>query len=91
MSILVMSVLIKTPEIGILRTIGCTVGEIYRIFIYQGLIIGGIRHRLGLLDRLCTLLGPTELCPDFHSWRHVLHQFVARGYECRGLCNGGGY
>ena len=49
MSILVMSVLIKTPEIGILRTIGCTVGEIYRIFIYQGLVIGGIGTFLGCL------------------------------------------
>ena len=47
MSILVMSVLIKTPEIGILRTIGCTVGEVYRIFIYQGLVIGGIGTCLG--------------------------------------------
>ena len=49
MSILVMSVLIKTPEIGILRTIGCTVGEVYRIFIYQGLVIGGIGTFLGCL------------------------------------------
>ena len=49
MSILVMSVLIKTPEIGILRTIGCTMGEIYRIFIYQGLVIGGIGTFLGCL------------------------------------------
>ena len=49
MSILVMSVLIKTPEIGILRTIGCTVGEIYRIFVYQGLAIGGIGTLLGCL------------------------------------------
>ena len=47
MSILVMSVLIKTPEIGILRTIGCTVGEVYRTFVYQGLIIGGAGTTLG--------------------------------------------
>jgi lipoprotein-releasing system permease protein len=49
MSILVMSVLIKTPEIGILRTMGCTVGEVYRIFVYQGLVIGGIGTFLGCL------------------------------------------
>ena len=49
MSILVMSVLVKTPEIGILRTIGCTVGEVYRIFVYQGLAIGGIGTVLGCL------------------------------------------
>jgi len=47
MSILVMSVLIKTPEIGILRTMGCTVGEVYRTFMYQGLIIGGAGTTLG--------------------------------------------
>ena len=47
MSILVMSVLIKTPEIGILRTMGCTVGEVYRTFVYQGLIIGGAGTTLG--------------------------------------------
>ena len=49
MSILVMSVLIKTPEIGILRTMGCTVGEVYRTFVYQGLIIGGAGTTLGCL------------------------------------------
>ena len=49
MSILVMSVLVKTAEIGILRTMGCTVGEIYRIFVYQGLIIGGIGTAIGCL------------------------------------------
>ena len=46
MSILVMSVLIKTSEIGILRAMGCTVGEIYRVFVYQGLFIGGLARQL---------------------------------------------
>ncbi len=49
MSILVMSVLIKTAEIGILRTMGCSISEIYRIFVYQGLIIGGAGTILGCL------------------------------------------
>ena len=49
MSILVMSVLIKTSEIGILRTMGCSIGEIYRIFVYQGLIIGGAGTLLGCI------------------------------------------
>ncbi len=49
MSILVMSVLIKTPEIGILRAMGCTVGEVYRAFVYQGLIIGGVGTALGCI------------------------------------------
>ena len=47
MSILVMSVLIKKPEIGILRAMGCTVAEVYRTFVYQGLIIGGAGTTLG--------------------------------------------
>jgi len=49
MSILVMSVLIKTPEIGILRAMGCTVSEVYRVFVYQGLFIGGVGTLLGSL------------------------------------------
>jgi lipoprotein-releasing system permease protein len=49
MSILVMSVLIKTSEIGILRAMGCTVGEIYRVFVYQGLFIGGVGTAVGSL------------------------------------------
>jgi lipoprotein-releasing system permease protein len=49
MSILVMSVLIKMPEIGILRAMGCTVGEVYRIFVYQGVIIGSVGTALGCL------------------------------------------
>ncbi len=40
MSILVMSILIKTPEIGILRTMGAAGRGIRRIFVYQGLAIG---------------------------------------------------
>ena len=40
MSILSMSILIKTPEIGILRTMGATAAGIRRIFVYQGLFIG---------------------------------------------------
>ena len=63
MSILVMSVLIKTPEIGILRTIGCTVGEIYPHFHLSGVGHWRHRHLLGLLDRLCALLGPSRALP----------------------------
>ena len=47
MSILVMSILVKTPEIGILRAMGSTAGGIRRIFVYQGLIIGLIGTVLG--------------------------------------------
>ncbi len=47
MSILVMSILIKTPEIGILRTMGSTGKGIRRIFMYQGLVIGVVGTVLG--------------------------------------------
>jgi lipoprotein-releasing system permease protein len=40
MSILSMSILVKTPEIGILRTMGATAAGIRRIFVYQGMFIG---------------------------------------------------
>jgi lipoprotein-releasing system permease protein len=56
MSILVMSVLIKTPEIGILRAMGCTVREIYRIFVYQGLVIGSAGTLVGCLVGLALCL-----------------------------------
>ena len=49
MSILTMSILIKTPEIGILRAMGARTGGIRRIFVYQGAFIGGFGTALGCL------------------------------------------
>ena len=49
MSILSMSILIKTPEIGILRTMGARSAGIRRIFVYQGLFIGLFGTALGCL------------------------------------------
>ena len=46
-SILVMSILIKTPEIGILKTMGATIQDIRRIFLYQGMVIGVVGTVLG--------------------------------------------
>ena len=48
-SILSMSVLIKTPEIGILRAMGAKTGGIHRVFVYQGGFIGVIGTALGCL------------------------------------------
>ena len=42
-----MSILIKTPEIGILRTMGAAGRGIRRIFVYQGLVIGVVGTALG--------------------------------------------
>lgn len=63
MSILAMSVLIKTSEIGILRAMGCTVQGIRRIFMYQGLVIGAVGTFLGCLTGflLCLLQQRFEL------------------------------
>ena len=49
MSILSMSILIKTPEIGILRAMGSKTGGIRRIFVYQGLFIGAFGTALGCI------------------------------------------
>jgi lipoprotein-releasing system permease protein len=49
MSILTMSILLKTPEIGILRTMGSSAKSIRRIFVYQGMIIGIVGTTLGCL------------------------------------------
>ncbi len=57
MSILSMSILIKTPEIGILRAMGAKSRGISRIFVLQGLFIGVFGTSLGCIVGLiiCTL------------------------------------
>jgi lipoprotein-releasing system permease protein len=47
MSNLIMSILIKTAEIGILRAMGATASSIRRIFVYQGLAVGVLGTGLG--------------------------------------------
>lgn len=49
MSILTMSILIKTPEIGILRAMGARAKGIARVFVLQGLFIGVFGTALGCL------------------------------------------
>lgn len=49
MSILTMSIMIKTPEIGILRAMGARAGGIRRVFVLQGLFIGVFGTGLGNL------------------------------------------
>ncbi|MFA5090745.1 MAG: ABC transporter permease [Candidatus Omnitrophota bacterium] len=46
-STLIVMVVEKTKDIGILKAIGMTCGSIRRIFIYEGLIIGGLGILLG--------------------------------------------
>ena len=51
-SILTMSILIKTPEIGILRAMGAKARGIARIFVFQGLFIGLFGTAMGCLTGL---------------------------------------
>jgi len=57
-STLIMVVMSKTKEIAILKSMGATSGNIMRIFIYEGLIIGATGTLLGILGGLglCEIL-----------------------------------
>ncbi|MDA0333606.1 MAG: ABC transporter permease [bacterium] len=70
MSILTMSILIKTPEIGILRAMGAQAKGIGRVFIFQGMFIGVFGTALGCLiglavcvvqDRLQIISIPSDI------------------------------
>jgi lipoprotein-releasing system permease protein len=48
LSTLIMIVIEKTPEIGIMKAMGATNGAVVRIFILEGLIIGAVGTGIGL-------------------------------------------
>ncbi len=48
-SVLVVSVVQKQREIGILRAIGATQGQVLRVFLLQGAIVGALGSTLGVL------------------------------------------
>lgn len=48
-SVLVVSVVQKRREIGILRAMGATRGQILRVFLLQGAVVGGLGSVLGVL------------------------------------------
>ncbi|MBU6466076.1 MAG: ABC transporter permease, partial [Burkholderiales bacterium] len=48
-SVLVVSVVQKRREIGILRAMGATRGQIMRVFLVQGAVVGAVGSLLGLL------------------------------------------
>ena len=48
-SVLVVSVVQKRREIGILRAMGATQGQVLRIFLLQGAIVGAVGSVLGVL------------------------------------------
>src|SRR3990167_7792657 len=47
-STLIMMVIEKTRDIGILKSIGATNGSVRAIFIWQGLVIGAVGTAIGL-------------------------------------------
>jgi lipoprotein-releasing system permease protein len=48
-SVLVVSVVQKRREIGILRAMGATRGQILRVFLVQGVVVGAIGSLLGIV------------------------------------------
>lgn len=48
-SVLVVSVVQKQREIGILRAMGATRGQVLRVFLLQGLVVGALGSALGVL------------------------------------------
>ncbi|MDD5255091.1 MAG: ABC transporter permease [Candidatus Omnitrophica bacterium] len=63
-STLIVMVVGKTKDIGILRAIGMTAARVRRIFIYQGLIIGG-------LGTLCGAGGGLLLCALLRKYHFI--------------------
>lgn len=63
---LIMLVLDKQKEIAIMKSMGATDGGIMRVFIFQGLFIGGLGTALGLLGGfgVCTLISYYDLGLD---------------------------
>ncbi|MBC7704148.1 MAG: ABC transporter permease [Rhodoferax sp.] len=55
-SVLVVSVVQKRREIGILRAMGATRGQMVRVFLVQGAIVGAVGSLLGLLLALAMIL-----------------------------------
>ena len=62
MGTLIMMVLDKQRDISIMKSMGASDGMIMRMFIYQGMVIGGIGTILGLLGGL----GVCELLTLYH-------------------------
>jgi lipoprotein-releasing system permease protein len=59
-SVLVVSVVQKRREIGILRAMGATQGQIQRVFLLQGAIVGALGSALGVLLALALIAAFTH-------------------------------
>ena len=63
-SVLVVSVVQKRREIGILRAMGATQGQILRVFLLQGAIVGAIGSVLGVVLAVALIFMFTSLVRD---------------------------
>jgi lipoprotein-releasing system permease protein len=59
-SVLVVSVVQKRREIGILRAMGATRGQIQRVFLLQGAIVGALGSALGVVLALALIVAFTH-------------------------------
>jgi len=75
-STLVMVVTDKHPDIAILRTLGASPGEIMRVFIVQGVVIGLVGTAAGVIAGVATALNIDVLVPAIE---HAFHfQILSR-------------
>jgi len=72
----VMVVTDKHPDIAILRTLGASPGEIMRVFIVQGVVIGLVGTAAGVIAGVATALNIDVLVPAIE---HAFHfQILSR-------------
>ncbi len=92
---LIMIVLEKNKEIAILKSMGATNGEVMKIFIYEGAIIGVVGTVLGLVGGLAVSLAIRQadfgLDPEIYMIDHLpvrieLMEFGVVGLVAIGIC-----
>jgi lipoprotein-releasing system permease protein len=72
-SVLVVSVVQKRREIGILRAMGATRGQILRVFLVQGAVVGALGSVLGLVAGGGHDLAVHQLCAWLRRLAAVCH------------------
>ena len=81
---LIMMVMEKTRDIAVLVSMGAKRKQIRRIFIYQGVLIGVIRHCDWADRRICDFVGGGTLSPGVSLGRGIFHRLRAVRHACAG-------